>query len=295
MINPTQLAALSRIFSVAVFSELAKKGHSALFARLLLESQVISEVNINSPTIGDVFDTAFSLLRKSGIRNEYIYRAALTHNLLLGKHSLRTASLLTEFRIGACKADMIILNGTGTVYEIKSDRDSLVRLDNQIHNYKKAFSKVYVIAGEMHLEEILERTPKEVGVLSLVRWNRISTIREAIEDANSICSSTICESLRLNESLEILRELGINEPSVPNTLIHGAIKKLFSDLDPVDVHRSMVKVLKRTRNLAPLKELLAQLPKALQPAALSVQLRNKDHERLVKTLNQPLDEALKWV
>jgi hypothetical protein len=295
MLNPTQISALSRIFSAAVFSELALKGYSALFTRLLWESELLPDFSRSETTIGDAFDSAFTLLRKSGIRNEYVYRAALTHNLLLGKHSLRTASLLTEFRIGSCKADMIILNGTGTVYEIKSDRDSLVRLDNQIINYKKAFSKIYVIAGSAHIDEILDKTPNDIGVLKLVRWNRISTIREAIENTESICSSTICESLRLQESLEVLNDLGIDIPQVSNIKIRGVIKDLFADLDPKVVHQSMIKILKRTRNLAPLRELLAQLPKALQPAALSVQLRTKDHERLIKTLNRPLDEALKWV
>ncbi|NIY48805.1 sce7726 family protein [Cedecea colo] len=295
MLNPTQISALSRIFSAAVFSEMALKGYSALFTRLLWESELLPDFSRSETTIGDAFDSAFTLLRKSGIRNEYVYRAALTHNLLLGKHSLRTASLLTEFRIGSCKADMIILNGTGTVYEIKSDRDSLVRLDNQIINYKKAFSKIYVIAGSAHIDEILDKTPKDIGVLKLVRWNRISTIREAIENTESICSSTICESLRLQESLEVLNDLGIDIPQVSNIKIRGVIKDLFADLDPKVVHQSMIKTLKRTRNLAPLRELLAQLPKALQPAALSAQLRTKDHERLIKTLNQPLDEALKWV
>ncbi|WP_142763968.1 sce7726 family protein, partial [Klebsiella pneumoniae] len=82
-----------------------------------------------------------------------------------------------EFRIGSCKADLIILNGTGTVYEIKSERDSLSRLHNQITNYRKAFGKIYVIAGSEHIDDVLKTTESTIGVLSLTRWNRISTIR----------------------------------------------------------------------------------------------------------------------
>lgn len=53
-----------------------------------------------------IFDAAFSLLQREGYRHEYIYKAALTHKILLGKHSLHTASMITEFRVGECKLSL---------------------------------------------------------------------------------------------------------------------------------------------------------------------------------------------
>lgn len=49
-----------------------------------------------------------------------------THNviankILLGKHSLNTSHMLSEFRVGYNKADVVIINGTSSVYEIKSE------------------------------------------------------------------------------------------------------------------------------------------------------------------------------
>lgn len=295
MLNSAQLSALSRIFSSSIISEIAKKGQSPLFSRLLLESAIFNDNEVDKSTIGDAFDTAFSVLRRAGVRNEYVYRSALIHNVLLGRHSLRTASVLTEFRIGSCKADMVILNGCGTVYEIKSDRDSLARLENQIYNYRKAFNKIYVIAGTAHIPEILEKTPEDVGVMSLVRWNRISIIRDAKVNTNFICPVTIFDSLRLGEAISILDEMNIETPNLPNTLMRSAIRSIFSELNPIDVHNYMIKVLKRTRNLAPLSSLIANMPMALQTMALMVQLRSKDHDRLIETLNRPLNEAFKWV
>lgn len=295
MLNPTQLSALSRMFSTTVISEIAKKGQSPLFSRLLLESCAFQDQNAENVTIGEVFETAFSLIRRAGIRNEYVYRSALVHNVLLGRHSLRTASMLTEFRIGNSKADMIILNGTGTVYEIKSDLDSLARLEGQIENYKKAFSKVYVIAGSVHIDEILRKTSEDIGVLSLTRWNRISVIRDAQENNEYICPVTIFDSLRVSEAENILSQLGIDIPILPNTLLRSALRSIFEGLDPLTVQKCMIKTLKRTRNLSPLSTLLSNLPNALQSIALITQLRNKDRERLVETLNKPLNEAFKWV
>jgi hypothetical protein len=293
-LNASQLSALSRLFSSSVFRELAKKGRSPLFARLLAETGIPSENPSAADTVSSAFDNAFALLRQTGIRDEYVYRAALTHNILLGRHSLKTASMLTEFRAGSCKADLAILNGTGTVYEIKSDRDSLARLANQVSNYRKVFAKVYVIAGEAHVQSVIDNTPPEVGVLSLVRWDRICTIREAVERPDLVCPVTIFESLRVAEARTILRNLRVPVPDVPNTMLWGALRECFKTLAPADVHHQMVCTLKKTRNLASLSSLVDQLPVSLQPAALAIQVRRADHDRLIEAVRTPLDEAMTW-
>ncbi len=291
--NASQLSALSRLFSSGVFREMATKGRSALFARLIGQTGI--EVPCwDGATVGDAFDRAFSVLRRSGLRDEYVYRAALTHNVLLGTHSLNTASMLTEFRAGACKADLAILNGTATVYEIKSERDSLARLANQITNYKKVFAKVYVIAGESHVGDVLEETPADVGVMCLSRRHSISTVREAIDQPDQVCPRTIFESLRSTEARAILRDLKVPVPDVPNTMLHSTLRACFERLRPEDVHRAMVKTLRLTRNLAPLGELVDQLPSSLQPAALSIQVRRADHDRLVEAVRTPLGAAMNW-
>src|SRR5690606_10514895 len=153
-----QLSALTRLFSAAVFREMAKKGRSGLFCRLLEQTDLIDRVGL-SATVGDTFDYAFDILKVAGHRDEYIYRAAISQKVLMGTHSLRTASMLNEFRIGDCKADLVILNGTATVYEIKSERDSLVRLVKQVESYKRVFAKVNVITSEGHVDGVLDMVP----------------------------------------------------------------------------------------------------------------------------------------
>lgn len=294
LLNAKQLSALSRLFSSGVFREMARKGRSPLFVRLFAETGLLGQEVAARSTVSSAFDAAFAELRKAGARDEYVYRAALTHNILLGRHSLNTASMLTEFRAGECKADLAILNGTGTVYEIKSERDSLARLVNQVANYRKVFAKVYVIAGEAHVQDVMDITPVDVGVLSLVRWDRIQTVREAVERPDLVCPVTIFESLRVAEARAILRHLQVPVPDVPNTMLWAAMRQEFAKLAPTDVHREMVRTLKRTRNLASLSELVDQLPASLQPAALSIQVRRADHERLLEAVRTPLDEALTW-
>lgn len=289
----SELSALTRLFSSAVFQEMAKKGRSPLFKRLLDQTRVAARCRADA-TVGTAFESAFSILRIVGQRDEYVYRAALTKNILMGKHSLRTASMLNEFRVGSCKADLVILNGTASVYEIKSERDSLARLVNQVENYKRVFATVNVIVSESHTESVRRVVPDDVGIMCLSRRYQISVEREAVDCPGRICPVTVFESLRTAEAAAILKALGTTVPAVPNTQRYRVMRDLFAELEPVALHRQMVRTLKRTRNLAPLSELVDQLPESLHAAALSLPLRRSGHGRLVEAVATPLDTAMAW-
>lgn len=292
-LDATKLAAVTGHFSSTVYRELAKKGRSGRFARLHKAAQ-LNIYQRSQPTVADAFESAFAVLKAKGLRDEYIYRAALTHKILLGTHSLRTACVLNEFRAGTSKADVVILNGTATAYEIKSERDSIARLSSQLENYRKVFAKTYVIVGETHLGSVIRDIPKEVGVMRLSQRGQISTEREASDRPDRIDPLTVFGSIRSTEAQAVLRELGVAIPNVPNTKLYAVMRQLFEKLEPVDVHRSMVKILKRTRSLAPLGLLIDRLPKSLHPVALSAQIRRSDHDRLVDAVNTPLASAMYW-
>lgn len=288
-----QLAAISRLFSSSVVRELARDGRSPLFARLLAQSQMPGSMSL-SDRVCTVFETAFSLLKREGCRDEYIYKTALTHKILLGKHSLQTASMINEFRVGECKADVAILNGTATVYEVKSERDSLARLERQIAAYATVFAKVYVIAAESHISAVVDTVPDFVGILCLNRRHQISTVREAVDEPERTSPGAIFDSIRTDEARAILSSYGITVPCVPNTELHGVLRHAFVKLDAIQAQNGMVRVLKRTRNLLPLSALVDQLPRSLHMAALSVPMRKSDHRRLVAGVNTPLRDALGW-
>jgi hypothetical protein len=288
-----QLAAISRLFSSSVIHEMARKGRSPLFARLVTQSQVLRSMSL-SERVYTVFEAAFSLLKREGFRHEYIYKAALTHKILLGKHSLQTASMIHEFRVGDCKADVAILNGTATVYEVKSERDSLTRLEHQIAAYVTVFAKVYVIAAESHIRAVANTVPDSVGILCLNSRHQISTLRDAADQPERTSPGAIFDSIRAEEARMILSSFGVSIPRVPNTQLHAVLREVFVKLDPIQAHEGMVRVLKRTRNLLPLSALVDQLPPSLQTAALSVPLRKVDHQRLVAAVNSPLMDAMGW-
>lgn len=292
-LNAGQLAAAAKLFSSAVVQEFAKKGKSPLFTRLVSESG-LSDIVSNAMPISTFFDAVFKLLRRAAYRHEYAYKTAITHKQLLGVHSLKTASMLTEFRVSSCKADVAILNGTSTVYEIKSERDKLDRLETQIAAYRSVFARVNVITGEKHLDSVIATVPPDVGILLLNRQFKISTIREATNAPERVDPVAIFESIQREESIRILQMLGIDIPDLPNTQLHAALRRLFERCHPVETHDCMVKVLKETRSLLPLAALLEGMPTSLKAAVISTPIRKQDYSRLLEAVQTPKEDALHW-
>lgn len=288
-----QISALSCLFSARIFHDLGRHGRSAIFPRLVQQAN-ISGTAPPGCTVGDVFDEAFSLLNESGVRDEYVFRSAIAQKILLGRHSLNTATILNEFRAGCCKADVVILNGTSTAYEIKSERDTLSRLPNQLSNYRRVFARVYVVVGASHLSEVRCSIPGDVGVLLLTDRFTFRMLREARDLPEATSPLMILEVLRTHEAVSVLSALNLDIPNVPNTQMRAALKEIFVDLDPVEVHQQMVKELKRSRSQATLTQFVRALPASVRAAALAVKPDMRSQDRIIEAVQTPLTEALAW-
>lgn len=285
-------AAVARIFSAAVFHELVKSGQSPTFARLIKDSYLGNTDSITN--VSQLFDHAFSLLKRRAYRNEYTYKSAIAQKILLGAHSLRTASMIGEFRVGTNKADLVILNGTSTAYEIKSERDKLDRLEAQISSYGEVFASVSVVCAEKHLQAVLASVPDFVGVSVLTDRFQISNIRKSVPEPSRTKSSSILEAITRREAIMILNEFGIAAPKVPNTQIHGALRAIFEKIPSERVHDQMIHVLKKTRNMSGLADAVGALPASLSFFALTVPFGERGRENLFCAMDTPVSEAMKW-
>lgn len=285
--------ALGRLFSSSAFRELGRRGNSPIVARLAKQTGLAQELGANHK-VKDLFDLAFSILRRSEFRDEYVYRNALTQKVLLGRHSLRTAAMLSEFRVGSNKADVVILNGSSTVYEIKSERDGLRRLQSQLSAYRDVFAAVNVFCAECHVDIVRELSDIDVGVLVLNRNFSIREVRRCLSQPSRVKSSALFECLQQNEAIAILRTLGIDIPALPNTLMHAALKEIFAKIDGAKVHAAAVTTLRRTRSLQYLSSMLNDLPESLRGVALSIRISSLEQDRIINALKTPIAEALAW-
>lgn len=292
-LGKTELSALTRMFSATVVRELGRAGESPLLARLLTQTGLAHDLHPGA-TLGDAYDHAFMQLSALGNRDEYVYRSAITQKILLGQHNLRTASLLSEARVGSSKADLVVLNGTATAYEIKSERDSLARLASQVSSYQEVFAAVNVVTSPSHAARVLALVPSEVGVLVLSRRFTLQTERAAVVDPSRTNPSAVLDLLRAGEAISILRELGVQEPQVPNTKLRTTLTELFATLEPAALHRQMVVTLKRTRSQHAAAEVIHSIPISLRAAILALKLGRPSQQNVRDATGLPLRAALGW-
>ena len=289
----SQSAALARMFSARVVQELARDGRSPLFTRLVHQTPLPEAIVPNGQVRG-LFDKAFSLLRQRKNRHEYVYKSALAGKVLMGRHNLNTACMLTEFRVDGCRADVAIFNGTSSAYEVKSERDKLVRLPDQLCAYLRAFARVSVVTGGNHVDAILDSVPSAVGVMVLTNRYQLSTIRAAEEDRDRIEPSVVFGSLRTHEVRNILLRNNVDAPMVPNTKERSVLRELFEQLSPRQVHDSMVLSLRESRGHESLAALMKLVPQSLRAAVFSTQLKRQDYPNLADALEAPWQDALAW-
>lgn len=285
--------ALARLFSSSVIREIARRGHSKLMGKLIAESGLADSLP-DLPTLSAFFDWAFRILRVTENRHEYIYKNAIANKVLLGTHSLNTTCMLTEFRAGRCKADVVLFNGTSTVYEIKSERDSLDRLQKQIDEYLGVFDILQVICGENHLAVLERSIPSAVGIQVLTGRFTIREYRQAVSNVANIRPERIFDSLQRHEYLAILEMNGMVVPALPNTQIHAVAAEMFASLTPEQAHQGMVAILKQTRSSIALQHFIQSVPSALKAAALSVPLTQRERTRFVEALADKPYKAIGW-
>ncbi len=267
-INQKYLPAVSRIFSPVVMDSLALKGHSGYLSEVCAKSGLLEQTDPSMP-LPQFFDWIYNILFKN-YRNEYIYKNAIANKILLGKHSLNTSHMLTEFRVGKCKADAVVINGTSTVYEIKSDFDSFARLESQVKAYYQTFDHINVITSNTQATKLESVLPDAVGILVLTNRYKISTIRESKSNKKNIKLDTLFDSLRKKEYMKVVKEYYGTVPNVPNTQVYRECKKLFCKIPPETAHDLTMKTLRERNNTKVLKEFITKAPASLSAYALSI-------------------------
>lgn len=142
---------------------------------------------------------------------------------------------------GTVRVDLVVVNGALHGFEIKSDRDSLARLENQVEVYSKVLDHATLVVGRRHAAEATSLLPEWWGVviadetpigvqLRRVREDRWNPSRDAralvelvwLDDARRLLDaknalrgfrgrprrhvwSRVCELYGLDEIAEIVR------------------------------------------------------------------------------------------
>ena len=277
---------LSKIFSPTILKELCSTGNSKKLRKILDELNLLYQVDLKK-NLESFFNDVYKILLKN-YRNEYIYRSIIIKKILLGIHSLNTAHLINECRVGNSKADCVILNGTSTVYEIKTQFDTFSRLHSQLDDYKKAFEYVYIVVPIETLKKLEGYNLDEnIGIMVLNKNSTISKTRLAKSNKNYFNKETIFDILRKNEYIEIISKY-YEIPSIPNTKIYTFCKRLFSELDIELIHVELVQK-KKKRDVSDLqKKVILNVPDSLKALSMQTKLTDKEKNNLLELLQKDM-------
>lgn len=274
--------------------KLLAKGFSAPNFRKILndEENYFSTSNLRNHieysenfTLKDILSSVYRSISKD-YRCEYYYKNILLNKLLLGKHSLNTATALSEFKINNSKADFVLINGKAVVYEIKTDFDNLEKLRKQLIDYSMFASYVNVVTSNKFIDTILETYHDlPVGVIELTKQNTLRTIKAPIEWRNNLSHSTMMKTLRKAEFLKIYEEQYGKSPDVPNTLLFSSCLRAFEDID-VNTFQKLVSDKLKLRKLATPEMLTSDtIPKSLKYVCHSLDLGEPEYKKLLTKLN----------
>ena len=281
----TSLAArLSEAFSTAVFRELAREHpDNATHKRI----QIIAEYgSADGASLGEAFNRALRLLVRE-YRNEYVFKNELVSKIIFGKHSPRTASALLELRMGRSWADLVILNGTSTTYEIKTDLDQFARLATQLSDYTSRSEYVNVVTSDKRAATAERHLPDHVGVVAIRSNGAVTTLRPAASNIHRLVADHLFSMLRTSEVLELLGNATGYVLDVPQGNAWARLKELFAEL-PIEIaHDGVVAILRRRGTEAAKLAGNSAFPFSLRALAYATELSNVGQQRLLDRLGKP--------
>ncbi|MCS4247532.1 sce7726 family protein [Pseudomonas sp. BIGb0164] len=172
--------------------------------------------------------------------NEQMIKAAVIAKIQ-NKVSSGDAVLINEmvFSHGTRRADLAVVNENLHAFEIKSDLDTLRRLDGQVSDYSSRFDKLILVVSGKFVEHALQSNEK-IGVwkaslnsngkvqLRVIRPGRIERVRNI---------SFLCDFLLKSELIELIRaHMGYTNLS---RLSRESLTELASDI-PISIIRGFV-------------------------------------------------------
>ena len=95
-------------------------------------------------------------------------RAAMKRDLRVQHRSDADTVIIDELAVhrGAARIDLAVVNGVLHGFELKSDRDTLTRLPEQVKAFSSVFDFVTLVMAERHIRQAVEMVPAWWGIRS---------------------------------------------------------------------------------------------------------------------------------
>lgn len=119
------------------------------------------------------------------------------------------------------RADLVVAGNKLIAFEIKTERDTLDRLDGQLESYTRFFEQVTVVCAERHLEGIEANPFCEVGIWVIGKDGSIRKVRKA-KNLEQHSMDSWLSFLPVDELRKFLKTRGIKLGRHRHDLLVGA-------------------------------------------------------------------------
>ena len=279
--------AISPIFSKSFLERVVFNDHIVVLQEL---SEYFSKFSLPSKhqPLCTWFEFFYNILY-SHYRSEYIYKNTIATDLFLERHTLQNAVLINELQCGNSKADVAIFNDRATVYEVKSEYDSLDRLPSQLADYQKVFDHIVVVTIEKKIKSVIDLVAGHVGIMLLDSKGQLQLVREPLSNKAHVDSGIIFDCMWKSEYCTLVeQEFGIRL-NIPNGYLYREARKLFCQIKPDRAHDLMVKQVSLRGKKKPFDdERIQEISQSLKYVCLSFSKSRSLFNRIYERLLEPL-------
>lgn len=145
-------------------------------------------------------------------------------------------------RHGSCRVDVAVVNGEMHGYEIKSDADTLDRLEGQVALYSAVLDRATLVVGRKHAEKAVAMLPEWWGIQIAEPDSAGSVAFTPLRSAtrnSSIDSVALAELLWHAEAAALLRARG--EPEALLRKPRAVLYRRLAETVPVDELRGLIR------------------------------------------------------
>lgn len=236
---------VNRFFSRNTFRDLLKYGDCDTYRAIIGNYIADPDKLTNKECIEKIYH-----FLETNYRNEYYYKNTILNKLLLGIHSPRTTTALTEVPVGKSIVDFVLINGEATAYEIKTDLDNLDRLQGQITDYYKVFPKVIVVTSEHNYLETARRIAETpTGIFVLTKRGSLSLRKSPEKNMENLSKTAMFKVLRKKEYEEILLSCFGALPKVSQFDYYRTCQAMFESVSTEDAYTAFIRALKKRRKV----------------------------------------------
>ncbi len=216
---------------------------------------------------------------------EYVYKNAFLNEWLIKELGEINAKVYSEFRLGKTVADLVMFNGISKVFEIKTEFDTLKRLDNQIESYKKIFNEIYLIVPYSKLEQYIAYD-ENIGIISFSyeRQQKFELERKPIRNLE-IKPKSLMDILHTNEYKNIISNYFKELPPINSFNQFKICSELLTQIPNVSLNELFIKQLKERgeKNIFSNKKYLA-----FNQLSLALKLSKGERKLLFQNLKTPI-------